>query len=283
MTHGELRILLVEDNPGDAVLLEETLSAADQRSSIAHVERLAEAARVPGPGRRQRHPLGPGAAGQRRAVHAGAGHRGGPARADHGHDRAGGRVGGHRGGPQRGPGLSGQRADAAPLAPADDPLGRRAEAARDGAGGRQGRRRSGQPGQEPVPGQHEPRASHPDERHRRHDRPGPPRTARPRCPRVPPDGQGFGRRADGTPQSTPGPVADRGRRLGVRVDGVPASPPAGQDAQAAVPPRPPKGAQADPRRAPRRSPTASSAIPCDCARSSSISWPTPSSSPTRAR
>ena len=45
--------------------------------------------------------------------------------------------------------------------------------ARGGAAAGQGGGRGGQPGQERVPGQHEPRDPHADERHHRHDRAGP--------------------------------------------------------------------------------------------------------------
>ena len=55
----------------------------------------------------------------------------------------------------------------------------RAEAGRGGAEAGQGGRRGRQPGQERVPGQHEPRDPHADERHHRHDRAGPRHRARP--------------------------------------------------------------------------------------------------------
>ena len=48
----------------------------------------------------------------------------------------------------------------------------RPQAARGGTARGQGGRRGGQPGQERVPGQHEPRDPHADERHPRHDRAG---------------------------------------------------------------------------------------------------------------
>ena len=44
MSEGVLRILLVEDNPGDADLLQETLAQVDEQLEIAHVERLQQAA-----------------------------------------------------------------------------------------------------------------------------------------------------------------------------------------------------------------------------------------------
>ena len=58
------------------------------------------------------------------------------------------------------------RAHAGPAGAGD----RRAPAGPGGTGAGQGARRGGQPGQERVPGQHEPRDPHADERHHRHDR-----------------------------------------------------------------------------------------------------------------
>ncbi len=59
---------------------------------------------------------------------------------------------------------------------ASQKAGRRRRGAGSGALGAPGGR-AGQPRQERVPGQREPRAAHPDERHHRHDRPGIERTA----------------------------------------------------------------------------------------------------------
>ena len=62
---------------------------------------------------------------------------------------------------------------------------RRPEARRGGVAAGQGGGRGRQPGQERVPGQHEPRDPHADERHPRHDRAGPRHRADARAARVP--------------------------------------------------------------------------------------------------
>ena len=79
-----------------------------------------------------------------------------------------------------------------------------------GAGGGGG----GQPGQERVPGQHEPRDPHADERHPRHDRAGPGHRPDARAARVPDDGEGVGRVAAGHHQRHPRLLQDRGRQAG---------------------------------------------------------------------
>ena len=87
-----------------------------------------------------------------------------------------------------------QDASSAPSAsPATSPSAKGGRRAAKGQGGGRG----GQPGQERVPGQHEPRDPHADERHHRHDRAGPGHEPDPRAARVPDDGQGVGRVAAG--------------------------------------------------------------------------------------
>ncbi len=44
MSEGALHILLVEDNPNDADLLQETLAQVEEQLEITHVERLQQAA-----------------------------------------------------------------------------------------------------------------------------------------------------------------------------------------------------------------------------------------------
>ena len=44
MKHGNLRILLVEDNPGDAELLQESLAGAGATLEVVHVTSLEQAA-----------------------------------------------------------------------------------------------------------------------------------------------------------------------------------------------------------------------------------------------
>ena len=84
----------------------------------------------------------------------------------------------------------------------------------------QGGRRGGQPGQERVPGQHEPRDPHADERHHRHDRAGPGHRADAAAARVPRPGQELGRRAAGGHQRHPRLLQDRGRQAGARPGAV---------------------------------------------------------------
>ena len=80
-----------------------------------------------------------------------------------------------------GPGAAGRGAVAAPWPSSS---GCTTELRRGQGGGR-----GGQPGQERVPGQHEPRDPHADERHPRHDRAGPRHRPDRRAARVPRDGQ----------------------------------------------------------------------------------------------
>ena len=77
----------------------------------------------------------------------------------------------------------------------------------------QGGRRGGDPGQERVPGQHEPRDPHADERHHRHDRAGARHRARPPSSASTSSMvQGLGRRAADGHQRHPRLLQDRGRQ-----------------------------------------------------------------------
>ena len=71
MSEGKLRILLVEDNPADAELLQETLSGLDERLAITHVERWSRP-RVPAQGTRSMPSSSTWVCRTARAGHAGA-------------------------------------------------------------------------------------------------------------------------------------------------------------------------------------------------------------------
>ena len=95
----------------------------------------------------------------------------------------------------------------------------RAAAVAGRAESRQGRRREGQPRQERVPRQHEPRDPHPDERHHRHDRAGARHRPYPRAARLPRNGQALGRLAPDGDQRHPRLLEDRGRQARPGVHG----------------------------------------------------------------
>ncbi len=75
--------------------------------------------------------------------------------------------------------------------------------------------RGGQPGQERIPGQHEPRDPHADERHHRHDRTGPGHRVDPRAARMPADGAVLRRGAADGHQRHPRLLQDRGRQAAI--------------------------------------------------------------------
>ena len=76
------------------------------------------------------------------------------------------------------------------------------------------RRRGGHTGEERVPGQHEPRDPHADERDPRHVLPGAAERARPAAAQLPPEGARLGRIAAGHHQRHPRLLQDRGRQAG---------------------------------------------------------------------
>ena len=89
---------------------------------------------------------------------------------------------------------------------------------RDRARAGQGRRRGGQPGQERVPRQHEPRDPHADERRHRHDRPAARHAARPPSSANSPRRRAASRRrAAGHHQRHPRLLQDRGRQARARA------------------------------------------------------------------
>ena len=89
---------------------------------------------------------------------------------------------------------------------------------RDAGGAR--RRRGRQRGQERVPGDHEPRDPHADERGHRHERPAARHAARRRAARLRRDHPRLGRRAADDHQRHPRLLEDRGRPDGHRVASV---------------------------------------------------------------
>ena len=132
----------------------------------------------------------------------------------------GARDGGRRSGPPR-PGL--QRDDGhhpRPRTGAAAPPGKAREdgaAAHRRAPGGPRFRGGGQRGQEPVPGQHEPRDPHPDERHHRPVQPGPARPAAAARARLRAEGAGRRPLAAGHHQRHPRLLEDRGRQARHRV------------------------------------------------------------------
>ena len=133
-----------------------------------------------------------------------------------------------------------------------------------------GRRR--QPREERVPGQHEPRDPHADERRHRHDRARARHRPHRRAARVPRHGQVVRRVAADRHQRHPRLLEDRGRqahrrRHPVRLERLP-----GDDAQAAGHAGAREGTGAGVRHPARRADRAGRAIPAGCARSSSTWW-----------
>ena len=101
--------------------------------------------------------------------------------------------------------------------PAPSRGGRRAAPSRRAAAGGEGGRGSREPGQERVPGQHEPRDPHADERHHRHDRAGARhRRSRPSSASTSSIVQELGRRAADGDQRHSRLLEDRSRQAGSR-------------------------------------------------------------------
>ena len=136
--------------------------------------------------------------------------------------------------------------------------------------------------QERVPGQHEPRDPHADERHHRHDRADARHRARP------PSSAStstmvkiVGRRAAGDHQRHPRFLEDRGAQARARVDPILACATLiGETVRAAGAARPREGARAHLRHLAATSRRRSSATRCGCARCSSTWSATRSSSPS---
>ena len=84
----------------------------------------------------------------------------------------------------------------------------------------QGSRRGRQRGEEPVPGQHEPRTAHADERHPGHDRRGTAEGDRPDRPGLPANCQGIGRPALDAPERPAGLRQDRVGQTGTGIGPV---------------------------------------------------------------
>ena len=84
-----LRILLVEDSPTDAGLIEAALSGRDGQLEITHVEQMGEAEEYLNEQHSRLYPARSGAAGQPGAGHGGTGQLRRSARADHCLDRTG--------------------------------------------------------------------------------------------------------------------------------------------------------------------------------------------------
>ena len=193
MTPDPTKVLVVEDNRMDAVLLQEMLLRdAPGQFDLAWTSSLRETLDRIARDALRCGALGPVVARLQRAGHDRAALRRRAGDADPGSHRLDGRAGRRRGRALRRGGLPGQGADGRPL---DRPGGRlchRAQAGRGGLEGGerlgragQGRRRAGQPRQGPFPGGLEPRTAHaPDARDDGLvDAPGPGRTSTRRCAR----------------------------------------------------------------------------------------------------
>ena len=159
----------------------------------------------------------------------------------------------------------------------------RQEAGGPGARDRQAAGRRSDHRQGRVPGQHEPRDPHADERHHRHDRADPPHEAHAGTARLPAHRQGFERGASGA-SSTTSSTSRRSRRGTCRSNA--------SRSASATSSRTPSGcwrrartkkAWSSPAASRRTSPRRSSAIPGACDRSSSIWSATRSSSPSGAK
>ncbi len=143
--------------------------------------------------------------------------------------------------------------------------------------------RGGQPRQERVPGQHEPRDPDADERHPRDDRAGPGDQPHPPPARIPRAGQVVGRLPPDGDQRHPRLLQDRGGQARPSTRSPSSSASRSTTPCGPWPSGPTTRAWSWPAGSPPRCPTRSSATPAGSARSWSTWSATPSSSPSGAR